>query len=540
MKRPRWSAGTLRRVVQICSLVLFVALFLAARPIPAQDPPGWLKVYFWLDPLLLVVTFLAAHAVAVMALLAVVTIVVTIVLGRIFCGWVCPLGVVHDIAGRLIHGRRTPPATNRYSPWQKGKYYLLVAMLVAAIFGAHWISIFDPLVLFYRTLTAGLFPTVQWAIEEGSTAVYQKDPGLGPFRLVRVTEPLYLAFRDRVRAVEKQAFLASGGILAFFVVIVALNAYRRRWWCRFVCPLGALLGVFAWRPLLRRTVSPESCNQCELCGMNCHGAAAGAGDQKWRPSECFGCLNCTEACRRGALHFRWVWPWRSDPTMASVDLSRRGLLASAVGGITVFGFFRATPLGRAKVFNPQLIRPPGARPEPEFLARCTGCSLCMKICPTGALHPCFLEAGLEGIWTPRLVPKLGYCSYDCNRCGLVCPTEAIRPLSLAEKRQVKMGLATFDTSRCIPYAYGRDCMVCEEHCPIPEKAIYFREVEVLTRDGEIRRIKQPRVDPAKCIGCGVCEHVCVYRDLPAIRVTSANESRHLSNQPLPAWEESYY
>jgi len=164
----------------------------------------------------------------------------------------------------------------------------------------------------------------------------------------------------------------------------------------------------------------------------------------------------------------------------------------------------------------------------------------MKVCPTGGLQPCGLEMGLESLWTPRLVPQIGYCDYGCNRCGFVCPTEAIRPLPLIEKQQTRLGLATFDTSRCIPYAYGRDCMVCEEHCPIPDKAIYFLEVEITDRQGQKRLIKRPYVDATKCIGCGVCESVCVFRDRPAIRVTSANESRNSKNQPIPAWEEPYY
>lgn len=540
MRMAGQSAARVRRLTQLGFLLLFVLVFLATRPIPGQDPPGWGKVFFWFDPLLLIFTFVAAHAVTVAALLAMVTIVLTILLGRFFCGWVCPLGTVHDMAGRLIHGRKSRPGGNRYSPWQKTKYYVLVGMLAAAVFGGHWITIFDPLVLFYRTLTTAIFPAVQWAVEEGSTAIYHADPRVGPVRITSFTEPVYMTFRDRVRVVEKQAFLATGGIIVFFVVIVALNAYRRRWWCRYICPLGALLGILAWRPLLRRTVQSEECTQCELCGRACHGGAASDKAQTWRPSECYGCLNCTEDCPRDSVRFRWVWPWKRDPAVASVDLSRRGMLFSALGGVALLGLFRSTPQGRNKVYNPELLRPPGARPEPEFLARCTGCGLCMKVCPTGGLQPCWMEAGLEGLWTPRLVPKIGYCSYDCNRCGLVCPTEAIRPMPLEEKRQVRLGLAYFDTTRCIPYAYGRDCMVCEEHCPIPEKAIYFLEVEVVTRDGEIRRVKQPKVDPTKCIGCGVCENVCVFRDRSAVRVTSANESRHPANEAVPAWAELPY
>jgi formate hydrogenlyase subunit 6/NADH:ubiquinone oxidoreductase subunit I len=122
------------------------------------------------------------------------------------------------------------------------------------------------------------------------------------------------------------------------------------------------------------------------------------------------------------------------------------------------------------------------------------------------------------------------------------------PLTLEEKHATKIGLASFDVTRCIPYAYGRDCMVCEEHCPIPDKAIYCLTVEITDRNGTKKTIKQPHVDPEKCTGCGYCEHVCPFKDLPAIRVTSANESRHPAdptqrpegNQPILPGEAGPY
>jgi formate hydrogenlyase subunit 6/NADH:ubiquinone oxidoreductase subunit I len=215
-----------------------------------------------------------------------------------------------------------------------------------------------------------------------------------------------------------------------------------------------------------------------------------------------------------------------------LDLSRRATLLGALGGLAMLGFLRATPLGRRRSYSPALIRPPGSREESAFLARCTACGMCMKVCRTGGLQPAWTEAGLEGLWTPRLVPQIGHCDYNCNLCGQVCPTAAIQPLDLETKHQTKIGLASFDTSRCIPYAYGRDCGVCEEHCPIHDKAIYYVEVEVQDHDGVKRTVKQPRIDPTRCIGCGQCENVCVYRDRPAVRVASANETRHPDNQPI--------
>lgn len=528
-----WSAVNLRRTIQLLFLAVFFLGVIWTQPDPGVEPSPWLKSWFLIDPLIMVTTWLAAHALPTAALLALVLLGLTVVLGRVFCGWICPLGTIHDLAGRLFHRRRDNPWNREH--WSRGqrvKYYLLIGFLLMAVFGGHWVTIMDPLVLLYRTTTVALLPGLQGAVEEGSTVAFQADPSVGTLHLTAVTEPVYKFFRDHVFSKPSQAFLGSGLIAIFFVVIIALNAYRRRFWCRYLCPLGALLGLFARRPLLRRKTDQESCNQCDLCAGGCHGGATAAAGDRWIPSECMGCLNCTDACNRGVLTFELAAPWRKEPRREGIGLSRRSAIGAAVGGVTALALLRANPQARGQRFNPQLIRPPGARPESEFLARCTGCGLCMKVCPTGALQPCVNEAGLEGIWTPRLAPRIGYCDYTCNLCGQVCPTEAIEPLSLEEKQQTKIGLAAFDTTRCIPYAYGRDCMVCEEHCPVPDKAIYFQEVDVVDRDGVSQKIKQPHVDPDLCTGCGVCENVCPYKGRPAVRVFSANETRHPENQPI--------
>jgi MauM/NapG family ferredoxin protein len=218
--------------------------------------------------------------------------------------------------------------------------------------------------------------------------------------------------------------------------------------------------------------------------------------------------------------------------VAKLDMSKRAVLSAGAAGVTGLLLFRLAPEAQGAVYNPGLIRPPGARPEREFLQRCIQCGTCMKACPTNALHPTLFEAGFEGIWTPMLVASVGYCEYNCNFCGQVCPTEAIQPLPLPQKQKTKIGLAVFDTTRCLPYAFVRECMVCEEHCPISTKAIYFIPTEVKTRDGNTLVLKQPKIDPDLCIGCGICENVCVYKDRPAVRITSANEDRNAGNRPI--------
>jgi len=520
-----------RRAVQALALLLFLGLFLAAHQREGR-PAGGLGLFFDLDPLVLLATWLSGHTLAGLSLLALLTVAVTLVLGRVFCGWICPFGTLQNMVASLRRRlRRVLPRTEAFSRWQRAKYFLLVALLVMALGGAHWIGVFDPQSLFYRSLATTVLPGTQAAIEKGADAVYQADPHLGRAHLTSASEPAYRFLRDRVFVAARQVFAGSGLLLLIFLAVLALNLYRPRFWCRYVCPLGALLGLLAKRSTLRLVGTDAECNDCGLCTIRCPAAAQPEKHGRWLPTECFGCWNCVAACQNGGLDFRFAWPWRR-PQASTVDLKKRALLASAVGGLGGLFLLRITPEAQGRVYEPSLIRPPGARPEREFLQRCIQCGLCMKSCPTGVLQPAWYEAGLEGIWTPVFNARIGYCEYECNLCGQVCPTQAIVPLPLEQKKQVKVGLASIDTSRCLPYAYGRECIVCEEHCPIPTKAIYFVEAEVPLREGGTRVLKQPRVDPDLCTGCGICETRCPFHDRPAIRITSANESRHPDNQPI--------
>jgi MauM/NapG family ferredoxin protein len=167
--------------------------------------------------------------------------------------------------------------------------------------------------------------------------------------------------------------------------------------------------------------------------------------------------------------------------------------------------------------HPRLIQPPGTR-EKNFFQECLRCGECIYACPTGAIHPALFEAGVEGLWTPVLVPRLGYCDYSCHACGQVCPVGAIPELSLEEKREQVMGKAYIDHNRCLAWADHEVCIVCEEMCPVPDKAIYLEEVEVTGREGEKRVVKQPHVERDLCIGCGICEYKCPLDGRAAIRV----------------------
>jgi formate hydrogenlyase subunit 6/NADH:ubiquinone oxidoreductase subunit I len=145
----------------------------------------------------------------------------------------------------------------------------------------------------------------------------------------------------------------------------------------------------------------------------------------------------------------------------------------------------------------------------------------MKVCPTTALQPSLMEAGLEGLWTPHMVPRLGYCDYGCNACGQICPSGAIPLLELAEKREAKIGTAVIDHNLCLPWAHGIMCIVCEEMCPKPDKAIHLEEAEVVNAQGETVIVQRPYVLEDVCIGCGICENRCPVVGEAAITVRRA-------------------
>jgi MauM/NapG family ferredoxin protein len=522
----------IRRSVQVLVLALFVGLLAANRPANGAAPTAPVDAFFDLDPFLQLTSWLATHTLEGLALLALITLVVTVVLGRVFCGWFCPFGTLHNAVGSLRgHLGRVLPRHSRFSRWQRGKYYLLAALLVLALFGAQWAGVFDPLSLLYRSLALTVLPALDVGVSAVSNAVYLGDPHLGPLHLRDATEPFYRWWRDHVTATELRVFSGTGVVFLVFLAALVLNLVRNRFWCRYVCPLGGMLGLAAARPLLRLRNDASACNNCQQCTMACPAAAQPEKPGEWLATECFGCWNCVAACGNRGLDFAWTAPWRRTST-GSVDLGKRRTLAGVATGVGALAMMRITPQAHGKTYEPALIRPPGARPEREFLQRCVRCGLCMQTCPSGGLQPTWAEAGLEGLWSPVLVPAIGWCEYECHACGQVCPTEAIAPLPLAEKKQAKIGLAYIDTTRCLPYAYGRECIVCEEHCPVPDKAITFELREARQRDGSVRTIKFPRVDPDRCTGCGICETKCPFQDRAAIRVTSAGEDRHPGNQPM--------
>jgi ferredoxin len=318
-----------------------------------------------------------------------------------------------------------------------------------------------------------------------------------------------------------------GGI---FLVILFLNRIKPRLWCRILCPLGALLGIFSRVSILRLEKDSEKCTDCNLCTKGCQGAASPQPGQEWDNADCLLCFKCFDSCPENALSFGFKW---SPKLNRGPDIGRRAVLGGLVAGVSLPLFGRLD--GQIhKVSNPRLIRPPGSLREQDFLELCQRCGLCMKACPTNVINPTLSEAGMAGFWTPHLIMTLGYCEYTCTLCGSVCPSGAIAEISAKEKigRPIRIGSAYVDRGRCLPWSGNAPCIVCEEHCPTSPKAIYLRDDVVPGPDGKRLRVKLPYVDLKRCVGCGICEYRCPVRGRPAIVVIAAGESRSLKNQIL--------
>jgi MauM/NapG family ferredoxin protein len=478
----------MRKYIQAVSLILFSVFFLFAT----YKLPDWFPadLYLRLDPL-------AAREIIGRALWSLILLGATLLVGRFFCAYLCPLGASIDFLDRLFFHKKVRKDLKMGVNLQRVKYVVLIVVITVALTGLSLAYFMDPIALLTRTYTFVFYPLAITTIN----------------LVLDLLRPLFQAFGwvtlSLLHIVQPVFYMAAISFI-IFGGIISLNRLAPRFWCRYLCPLGALLSLVSPLGLFKRKVS-QDCNDCLKCQRNCPMGAIPENPRETSRPECIQCRTCANVCPQNAVTFPASFSLGGEHS--TVDLSRRSLIYSVAGGLA-FGWVSSKTPFTSLENKHQLIRPPGAIPEAEFLRTCIRCGECMKSCLTNTLQPCLWESGLSGLWTPRMDPRLAPCDQNCSVCGRVCPTQAIRALSLEEKTHAKVGTAILRKELCLVWSQNKLCLICDEICPY--NAIVFRPVEGYRR---------PVVIASKCNGCGFCEQRCPVRGESAIVVVPDGEIR---------------
>ena len=536
---------TSRRLSQVLFLALFFFLVFASVALTGDGfdaknsatVPLPVEAFLNIDPFNALIIFLTTFSIPQTLLWSLIIVFITIFTGRGFCGWICPMGSINHAVSEYKPSLTAAKKIkiNSPKPAAKIKYLLFLSLVTSAFFGSAAAGIFDPISMLTRGVSLTVLPVINFFGEMfTNTALKTGSPA------IKKSANIVYNFADGI-LFHHSGLIATSGIMIslFFIAILVSNRFIPRFWCRYLCPLGALLGLLSRFSLLELKKDSAKCINCKKCEQFCSLAASPIPGTKWERAECDLCMNCVAVCEHNALSFGLAGTTKKDKTKDSPDLSRRNIISSTAAGAMIVPVLRTGSLsvlsGRP---DPACIRPPGAVDEEEFLKRCIRCGQCMKICPNNALHPALDEAGPEGLWTPVLVPKVGYCEPTCTLCSQVCPTAAIKRVTEDQKtgsngkELIRLGTAFIDRGRCLPWSMDTPCTVCEEFCPVSPKAIRLKEVSVTFTDSKEKTVLQPFVNPDLCTGCGACENACPVHDKAAITVSSAGESRSTKNRLL--------
>lgn len=430
-----------------------------------------------------------------------VVLLLTFLFGRVYCSVICPLGVFQDVVSRLSARRKGKKLRFSYSGAKAWLRYAVLALFVAATFTG-LAGLLDPYSAYGRMAQTMFAPLYTWGnnllayISErmGSYAFYERDVWL------RALSTLILA--------------------AVTFVVVAVLAWRSgRTYCNTICPVGTFLGFVSRYSLFRPVIDAGKCSNCSICARGCKASCIDYKNHKIDYSRCVACMDCVDGCRHGALHFELRKKGTSSKTAVETpkkvpDASRRSFLTGAgiiLGAAVANARGKTVDGGLAVILDKKIpnrntpIVPPGAVGLKHLDEHCTGCQLCVAVCPNDVLRP-------GKLMKPHSSYERGYCRPECTKCSEVCPAGAILEITPAEKSSIQIGHAVWVGKNCLPIADGVECGNCARHCPAGA-------ITMVPSDPQKHNsLKIPVVNEERCIGCGACENLCPARPFGAIYV----------------------
>ncbi|HUX59399.1 MAG TPA: 4Fe-4S dicluster domain-containing protein [Bacteroidales bacterium] len=491
------SSPVLRRIRILFSSIVFICFFLIFIDFRSLIPTEYINILLYIQFVPSVLKYINLETLAVGGFL--IVLVLTLLTGRTYCSFLCPLGIGQDLFSRI--GGRFKKKFRRYGykkPFTVLRYSLLaITLIVTLIWGTYMITLLDPYSIFGRFVTYFARPAVL-LLNNFIAGI------LGKFDIYTLSNVPVKGFSLVVYSIPA----------AFFILVGVLSFTKGRLYCNTICPVGTLLGLLSKISVFRIKFDETACTRCGRCAIGCKSSCIDFLNHNIDVTRCVECFNCINACQDKALSYGIV---KFKKKVHKTDESKRKIIAESV--LLLFGLSHVANGQEKTAPKPKQdstvkenktypVCPPGGIGIENFNKDCTACSLCISACPNGVLQPAFTQYGLAGMMQPVMNYHKSFCTYNCTICTEICPTYALQPLALEAKKLTQIGKAIFIKDNCIVKTEKTACGACSESCPT-------KAVHMIPYEGNL---VIPEVDDDICIGCGHCEYACPTTPYKAIFV----------------------
>jgi hypothetical protein len=490
-----------RRILALFFFVGIILLFLDFT----GTVHSWLG---WMAKIQFLPAVLAMNVVVVVLLVA-----LTLLFGRIYCSVICPLGIMQDMVSWSSGLRKKKKYRFSYSKEIKWlRYGVLIIFIVSLIAGiGSFVALLAPYSSFGRIVSNIFAPVYQW--------------GNNLLAYIAERRQSYSFYETEIWIKSLPVFITA---VVTFIVLCLLSWNNGRTYCNTICPVGTVLGFLSRISLFRIVIDENKCNKCGLCSRKCKAACIDGKEHTVDYSRCVMCMDCIGVCNHGAIDFKFV-PRRTTgvvekkdtlrkETSENISISRRNFLSltSVIAANTILKAQEKIVDGGLAVIEDKKIPvratpivPPGALSLRNMSHHCTGCQLCVSVCPNGVLRP---SSQLDTFMQPEMSYERGYCRPECTKCSEVCPAGAIRKITTADKSSIQIGHAVWVKENCVVLTDGVECGNCARHCPVGA-------ILMIPSDSEKENSPYiPMVNTERCIGCGACENLCPARPFSAIYI----------------------